>query len=142
MATTFFGVTAPAYSFETFCTASSVLCVISGVFGPNRISNSIAAVSDFFTFSELVYQAQYETPSIFSSRSENDVGRAGGVNVGVGVADGDGLGEGVADGEGEGDGVALGEGLAAGAALTTTPLFHTNFFPCLIQVYLRPLSTV
>ena len=58
------------------------------------------------------------------------------MKVGVGV----GVGVGVADGEAEG--IALGEGLAAGAALTSTPLFQTNFFPCLIQVYLRPLSIV
>ena len=90
----------------------------SGVFGPNRISNSIGAASDFFTFSALVYQAQYETPSIFSIRSENDVGRAGGVNVGVGVGVGDGLAEGLADGVALGEGVALGDGLATGAGTT------------------------
>ena len=66
------------------------------------------------------------------------MGRGGGVIVGVGVA----LGEGAGVADGEGAGVALGEGFATGTALTTTPLFHTNFFPCLIQVYLRPLSTV
>ena len=53
--------------------------------------------------------------------------------VGVGV------GEGVADAEGVGVGVAEGVGVATGTGcLTATPLFHTNFFPDLTQVYLIP----
>jgi hypothetical protein len=56
--------------------------------------------------------------------------------VGVGVALGVGIGVGVALG------VGVGVGTFTGAALMTTPLFHTNFFPCLTQVYLRPLSIV
>ncbi|ASY20160.1 hypothetical protein A7sIIA15_04705 [Candidatus Planktophila vernalis] len=53
--------------------------------------------------------------------------------VGVGV------GEGVADAEGVGVGVAEGVGVATGTGcLTATPLFHTNFFPDLMQVYLIP----
>ena len=50
-----------------------------------------------------------------------------GVGVGVGVAVGVGVDVGVADG------VAAGVGLT-----TTTPLFHTSFFPLLIQVYFIP----
>ena len=53
--------------------------------------------------------------------------------VGVGV------GEGVAVAEGVGVGVAEGVGVATGTGcLTATPLFHTNFFPDLTQVYLIP----
>ena len=69
-------------------------------------------------------------PSDFETRSAHDVGRTGGVKVGAGV------------GETTGAGAALGDGLAAGLALTTTPLFHTNFLPCLMQVKVRPLLTL
>ena len=62
------------------------------------------------------------------------------MNVGVGI--GEGVGVGVAVGVALGVGVGVGTGTFAGAALITTPLFHTNFFPCLTQVYLRPLSIV
>ena len=49
-----------------------------------------------------------------------------GVGVGVGVA--------VGEGEGVGDGVGVGEGVGV-AFLTVTPLFHINFLPDLMQVY-------
>jgi hypothetical protein len=58
-----------------------------------------------------------------------------GVGLGVGVAVGVGVGEGVAVGVGEGVAVGVGEGVAF---LTAMPLFQTNFFPDLIQVYLIP----
>jgi hypothetical protein len=48
------------------------------------------------------------------------------VKVGVGV------------GVGTAEGVGVGVETFVGAALTTTPLFHTNFFPCFMQVNLRP----
>jgi hypothetical protein len=53
--------------------------------------------------------------------------------VGVGIADAVGVAVGV------GVAVALGVGLATGAGfLIATPLFHTNFLPDLMQVYLIP----
>jgi hypothetical protein len=51
------------------------------------------------------------------------------VAVGVGVGVGVGVSVGVGVGVGEGVGVAF---------LTATPLFQTNFFPDLMQVYLIP----
>jgi hypothetical protein len=60
------------------------------------------------------------------------------VKVGVGV----GVAEGVDIGVAEGVDIGVGVETFVGAALTTTPLFHTNFFPCFMQVYLRPLSIV
>ena len=66
---------------------------------------------------------------IFSHTPPSTKGAEVGVAVGVGV--------GVAVGVGDGVGVALGELLGFGAA-TTTPLFHTNFLPLLIQVYFFP----
>ena len=54
-----------------------------------------------------------------------------GAIVGVGVTSGVGVGEGV------GVGVGVGVGFTTGT--TFTPLFHTNFFPELIQVYFNPL---
>ena len=48
-----------------------------------------------------------------------------------------GVGVGVALGVDVGVGVALGVDVGVGVALTT-PLFHTNFFPDLTQVYLIP----
>ena len=51
------------------------------------------------------------------------------VAVGVGVGVGVGVSVGVGVGVGEGVGVTF---------LTATPLFHTNFFPDLMQVYLIP----
>ena len=53
------------------------------------------------------------------------------VGVGVGVAVGVAVGVGV--------GVGVGVAVATGVGLTTTtPLFHTSFFPLLIQVYFFP----
>jgi len=54
------------------------------------------------------------------------------VGVGVGVGVGEGGGDGITSGVGDGVGV----GLATGT--TFTPLFHTNFFPDLTQVYFTP----
>ncbi len=51
-----------------------------------------------------------------------------------------GEGVGVGIGVGEGVGVNVGVGVAGGCFLATaTPLFQTNFFPLLIQVYFLPL---
>ena len=47
-----------------------------------------------------------------------------------------GVGVGEADGVGITSGVAVGVGLTTGT--TFTPLFHTNFFPDLMQVYFTP----
>ena len=47
-----------------------------------------------------------------------------------------GVGVGEADGVGITSGVAVGVGLTTGT--TFTPLFHTNFFPDLTQVYFTP----
>jgi hypothetical protein len=61
-----------------------------------------------------------------------------GVGVGVGVGEtvgGVGVGVGVASGVGVG--VRVGVGFATRTIFT--PLFHTNFFPDLMQVYLIPL---
>ena len=55
-----------------------------------------------------------------------------GAIVCVGVISGVGVGEGV------GVGVGVGVGFTIGT--TFTPLFHTNFFPDLIQVYLIPFD--
>ncbi len=57
-----------------------------------------------------------------------------GEGVGVGVGVGEGVGVAVGEGVGVGDGVKVGCFLA-----TATPLFQTNFFPLLIQVYFLPL---
>jgi hypothetical protein len=57
------------------------------------------------------------------------------VKVGVGV----GVAEGVDIGVAEGVDIGVGVETFVGAAFTTTPLFHTNFFPCFMQVNLRPL---
>ena len=57
------------------------------------------------------------------------------VAVGEGVGIGDAVAVGVA--EGVGVGVAMGVGVAVGR-FTATPLFHTSFFPDLMQVYLIP----
>ena len=63
-----------------------------------------------------------------SFRRELSVSTQFSVGVGLGV----GLGVGI--------GVGLGVGEMAGAAvLIATPLFQTNFFPDLIQVYFFPL---
>jgi hypothetical protein len=56
---------------------------------------------------------------------------ATGVGVGVGVGVTVGVGVGITSGVGEGVGVATGT--------TFTPLFHTSFFPDLLQVYFTPL---
>ena len=62
-----------------------------------------------------------------------------GVGVGVGVALAVGKGVGVGVGVALGVGVGVGVGVATGAGfLAATPLFHTNFFPDLTQVYLIP----
>jgi hypothetical protein len=58
---------------------------------------------------------------------------ATGVGVGVGVGVTVGVGVGITSGVGEGVGV----GLTTGTIFT--PLFHTNFFPDLMQVYFTPL---
>jgi TctA family transporter len=58
---------------------------------------------------------------------------ATGVGVGVGVGVTVGVGVGITSGVGEGVGV----GLTTGT--TFTPLFHTSFFPDLMQVYFTPL---
>ena len=57
--------------------------------------------------------------------------------VGEGIGVGSGVGTLLIVGLGEGVGV----GLGFGAALTTTPLFHTNFLPALTQVNVLPLNT-
>jgi hypothetical protein len=55
------------------------------------------------------------------------------------VGEGEGVGEAVGVGEGEGVGEAVGVGDAAGVGFfMLTPLFHTNFLPDLMQVYLIP----
>lgn len=59
-----------------------------------------------------------------------------GVDVGEGVGVGGGVGVGVGVGLGAGVGIGLGVGVAF---LTTTPLFQSNFFPDLMQVYFLPL---
>lgn len=67
----------------------------------------------------------------------------------IGVAVGEALivGEGIGVGSGVGTllivglGEDVGVGLGFGAALTTTPLFHTNFLPALTQVKVFPLDT-
>jgi hypothetical protein len=56
-----------------------------------------------------------------------------GVGVGIGVGTGVGVGVGVTSGAGVGIGVTAGVGF-----FTATPLFQTNFFPDLTQVYLIP----
>ena len=58
-----------------------------------------------------------------TTESSSTTGAGVGVGVGVVVA--------------EGVGVAVGELLGFGAA-TRTPLFHTSFFPLLMQVYFFP----
>ena len=56
-----------------------------------------------------------------------------GVGDAVGVADG--------EADGEVDGVDDGEDEGAVVATTAIPLFQTNFFPDLMQVYFFPLKT-
>lgn len=51
----------------------------------------------------------------------------------MGVADAE------AEGEEDGDDVGVAEGV--GVFTTDTPLFQTNFFPDLMQVYFFPLKT-
>ena len=72
--------------------------------------------------------------STFSAILENVRSFSVGVGVGVGVGNGVGVGEGVGDGVGVGEGVGVDEGVGV-AFLTVTPLFHTNFLPDLLQVY-------
>jgi hypothetical protein len=67
-----------------------------------------------------------------------------GVGVRVGVGVGLGVGEGVSVGAGVGAGVDIGFGLgvaidAVADFLINTPLFQTNFFQLLMQVYFFPL---
>ena len=75
--------------------------------------------------------------SKFSAILENvrsfSVGVGVGLGVGVGVVVGAGVGSGVGDEEGAGVGVATGKGF-----LIATPLFHTSFFPDLMQVNFLP----
>ena len=67
------------------------------------------------------------------------------MGVGVGVCVGDALVEGVGDAvlvtEGEADRDVDGEAEGEVVATIATPLFQTNFFPDLIQVYFFPLKT-
>ena len=61
---------------------------------------------------------------------------AAATGVGVGVGAGAGAAMGVGVGEGVGVGFATGKGF-----LTATPLFHTSFFPDLMQVNFFPPET-
>jgi uncharacterized membrane protein YdfJ with MMPL/SSD domain len=71
-----------------------------------------------------------------STKSLNPVGVLSTIGAGVGV----GVAVVVAEGEGVGVGVVVpeGVGVAVGLVGTTTPLFHTSFFPLLMQVYFLP----
>ena len=66
-----------------------------------------------------------------SIQTQNSNTSVSGVGVGIGVGVGVGVGIGV------GVGVGVGEGISV-AFFTATPLFQTNFFPDLMQVYLIP----
>ncbi len=58
---------------------------------------------------------------------------------GIGEAVGEAVGVAVGVAEGVGVGVAVGVGTGIGVGFfTATPLFHTNFFPDFMQVYLKP----
>ena len=87
-----------------------------------------------FTQSSNFFSAVSTRKLISNSLVHGTKNLVAGLIVGVGV----GVGVGAIEEVGEGVGVGLGEevGFVVGIAdLIMTPLYQTNFFPCLVQVY-------